>query len=124
MPESKPPAKIYQESLSNLQIGIPLWVPEPINHSVEIGDVGFFDQTGAWFRVFNILSSEDSTRAAPLPPGFQPLDRARYTISKNQQYMHPNVYSSSRIESKELQAGVHIGEYVVTIILYTFLAVT
>ena len=65
MPESKPPAKIYQESLSNLRFGIPLWIPEPINHSVEIGDVGFFDQTGAWFRVFNILSSEDSTRAAP-----------------------------------------------------------
>ncbi|RDX46032.1 WD40 repeat-like protein [Lentinus brumalis] len=56
---STPPWDIYAEQLFSLGYGYPLWIPEPNQHEVDIGDVGWI-QDGEFCTLFNSRKPEDS----------------------------------------------------------------
>jgi hypothetical protein len=68
---------IYREQLANLYHGYALWEPDPGGQvdTVSVGDVGFI-RYGRFFRLFNILLSEDHPTHERLgvPDGFEKLD--------------------------------------------------
>ena len=53
----------------------PNTAPANNNQPVQVGDVGFFDGSGMFIRLFNIcLAREDPHQAEEVPEDFQPLD--------------------------------------------------
>ena len=98
---------LYQNELTRLKYGTPIWEPNPDNYDcVRIGDVGYF-QNDQFIPLFNILApSDDSNRNRRLPfsqPNFPALNlqvRANYPTT---QHRHP------------LQVGVHALESSLTV---------
>ncbi len=56
---STSPWDIYAEQLFSLGYGYPLWIPEPNQHEVDIGDVGWI-QDGEFCTLLNTRKPEDS----------------------------------------------------------------
>lgn len=73
-------AMIFAEQLDHLAQGHALWYPEPTKDSkgqayeVHIGDVGYIDEDGAFYRLFNItLDASHELNSGGVPDGFEPV---------------------------------------------------
>ena len=92
-------ASTYQDSLSDLGYGIPLWRPEPSPDPVEIGDVGFIDPMfGSWCRLFNILQPAEGQT---VPDDFVPLDFSSGRVNTLARRIVPGVYTTSQSIKEE-----------------------
>ena len=86
-------ARLYQNELTRLGYGNPVWEPNPDRYDrVRIGDVGYFEND-QFMPLFNILPLEDSNRIPFPQPNFEVLDI-------------PDNYPTSH-RRNPLQAGVH-----------------
>ena len=77
-----PPSYVYQDQLSALSQGIPLWNPNPpkkIYNNVSIGDVGYLHE-GTFVRMFNVMLPWDypSNRTLVNPESYESLDCGRF----------------------------------------------
>jgi hypothetical protein len=64
--------QVYIEQLYKRGYGRPLWYPEACE--VFVGDVGYFDRSGNFCRLFNILvGRDDPLNKGAVPEGFEPL---------------------------------------------------
>ncbi|KAK7687322.1 hypothetical protein QCA50_009828 [Cerrena zonata] len=111
--ETLTPAEVYQQNLSELGYGAPLWRPEPTGRKgrpraeVFIGDVGRINPSdGSWDRFFNVLKpASHQCNAEGVPKSFEVLDPAQThppRISPGQ--LAPQVYSSRTIHNKAFTA--------------------
>ena len=92
-------AKVYQQRLSELGYGTPLWRPEPHPFEVVIGDVGRIDpENGYWDRFFNILSpAGNELNGRGVPRHFKPLLDEVSSVIQLQRQLQPIVYSTKSI---------------------------
>ena len=97
-------AKVYQQRLSELGYGTPLWRPEPSPFEVEIGDVGRIDpRSGYWDRFFNILRPPgDPLNGRGVPAHFKPLYDEVSTVRQQAGQLQPMVYSTKTIRKINL----------------------
>ena len=77
-----PPSYVYQDQLSTLSHGIPLWNPNPpkkIYNNVSIGDVGYLHE-GTFVRMFNVMLPWDDplNRTLGNPKSYKSLDCGRF----------------------------------------------
>ena len=80
------PINIYQEKLSLLSQGMPLWEPsphKPVYGQVSIGDVGYVSE-GAFIRMFNVILpwDDESNRKLGEPAPYEPLNSDKRDISR------------------------------------------
>lgn len=91
-----PPHVVYAEQLHSLHHGHPQWYPEPEENKCEvlIGDVGFFEETGRFFRLFNALATTNDliNKVFGVPECFEPLD-----INKNFVVHSPNAMAGEQV---------------------------
>jgi hypothetical protein len=79
MPVDLPPVfKVYQDQLTTLSDGLPLWNPNPpkeIYDKVSIGDVGYLHE-GSFIRMFNVMLpwSHESNRTLGEPEPYESLN--------------------------------------------------
>ena len=101
--------KTYQETLSKLGYGIPLWIPEPTNDEVLIGDVGFFDEYGSWCRMFNILHAETDAQVnrQGVPSGFEPLSPDTYELKRIPRIIRAGVHFTQSVRKTSIQVAGH-----------------
>ena len=92
-------AKVYQQRLSELGYGTPLWRPEPHPFEVVIGDVGRIDpENGYWDRFFNVLSpAGNELNGRGVPRHFKPLLDEVSSVIQLQRQLQPIVYSTKSI---------------------------
>jgi hypothetical protein len=79
MPVDLPPVfKVYQDQLTTLSDGLPLWNPNPLKEiydKVSIGDVGYLHE-GSFIRMFNVMLpwSHESNRTLGEPEPYESLN--------------------------------------------------
>lgn len=99
------PSYVYRVQLSSLHHGCALWNPTPVNQiydRVSIGDVGYVNRTGFFYRMFNVtLPCDDpSNNKLGRPEPYQPLDCGPFVniheaLFSKGDYRTPNVSSES-----------------------------
>ena len=106
-----PHVKVYQQCLSKLGHGTPLWTPEPLNvrdaegriidvKEVNIGDVGRIDpRTGHWDRFFNIFFPGGvGPNRFGVPENFQPLSYERPSTVDMPRQLQGEIYASQSLQ--------------------------
>jgi hypothetical protein len=103
------PATIYAESLARYKHGYPLWWPEPTKHlggkvrEVEIGDVGYVDEDGAFNTIFNVTYEANHERNDGVtPPSFKPLAFDRNSVAVKEQFYTRGPLFSTSVRSQEI----------------------
>ena len=73
---------IYAEQLFSLGYGHPLWIPEPNEREVELGDVGWI-KDGEVRTLFSSMKEEDDVvNKKGVPVGFEPFKRKNLSIGE------------------------------------------
>ncbi|KAH8823119.1 hypothetical protein DL96DRAFT_263072 [Flagelloscypha sp. PMI_526] len=95
--------KTYTTELYKLELGLPLWDPQPVQKVVEVGDLGFVNRNGGFETLFNI-TVEAHKQAYSVPRGFQPfyVPRQNFLIrerSISKPYLNSGVMELNIIEN-------------------------
>lgn len=103
------PWDIYAEQLISLGYGHPLWIPEPNEREVEIGDVGWLKE-GEFRPLFNTMKPENHpvNLAKGVPRGFTTLSPQNLSISTCPKIMQ-NFISSHSIHTMDAQVHLTAG---------------
>lgn len=107
MPVDRP--RFYSAQLSSLCHGYALWNPDPVKEiydQVSIGDVGYVNSQGYFYRMFNVtLPSDDpSNNKLGQADPYEPLDSGQFvnnhkTLFAKGDYHTPNVSSEKNIDN-------------------------
>ena len=103
-------SRVYQQRLSELGYGTPLWRPEPSPSEVMFGDVGRIDPlSGSWDRFFNILHpAGDQFNIGGVPIGFQPLIVDVFHEHRLDGQLQPGVYSNEEIRCSHFELAGNV----------------
>ena len=104
-------ARIYAEQLHRFRYGHALWWPEHTRdldghkREVEIGDVGYVDEDGAFHPLFNVVrpANHERKEGYTLPPDFVPFDSATCSIEPKENFILPGPVHSSSIKSRRIR---------------------
>ena len=108
MPEDRP-SSVYSTQLSSLYHGYALWNPDPVKkiyNQVSIGDVGYVNSKGFFYRMFNVTLPWDdpsNNRLGKAEP-YEPLHCGEFVNSHETpfvkgDYYSPNVSSERNIDN-------------------------
>ncbi|PCH43828.1 hypothetical protein WOLCODRAFT_75146 [Wolfiporia cocos MD-104 SS10] len=99
-------AKVYADQLFSLGHGYPLWDPEPKYHEVAIGDVGWIDNFGAFYPLFNAVEDlEHERNREGVPDGHKRFPTPQWRPATG--HIPAGVYHSKTVT--RLQASAHVG---------------
>ncbi|KAJ7176838.1 hypothetical protein C8R46DRAFT_45231 [Mycena filopes] len=110
----RPAHQIYASQLGQLNLGYPLWCPEPrLYDKVKPGDVGYL-KDGSFHRLFNAtLDADHPEQTLGVPPLFRPLELPEEPCSQNNKinhgpykYFDPGTLRSSSVS--EFRYGVDV----------------
>lgn len=107
-------ATVYADQLKSFGYGHPLWLPEPTVEasngcirSIELGDVGYFDEDGGFKSLFNIMvDSDHELNAAGVPEGFVPIEYNKTLRSIRDKFLHPRPLCSDSVKIRTRKAHV------------------
>ena len=92
---STTPWDIYAEQLFPVGYGHPLWIPEPNEREVQIGDVGWLKE-GEFRALFNSMKrSDDPVNAKGVPADFSVFEPPNLYIGECDKIMQTEVCSRS-----------------------------
>lgn len=112
---------IYEEHLSKLQLGHPLWQPEPrrskqdtLEDEIQIGDIGVIRE-GTFYRILNVLkdrqpsdpAANELTQTTGLPGNAEPLVLPETTFNFRDAAIQKGPLFSRTIQSVEAQVGTN-----------------
>ncbi|KAH8814560.1 hypothetical protein DL96DRAFT_416585 [Flagelloscypha sp. PMI_526] len=103
------PVQTYMDVLYELNMGLPLWDPQPFSKVVEIGDVGVLSEEGGFETFFNATVPADRQRYR-VPPKFTPLELNPSNISSvpdavRRPYLHNGDMTLTQIVGLENNGG-------------------
>ena len=103
---STTPWDIYADQLFPVGYGHPLWIPEPNEREVQIGDVGWLKE-GEFRALFNSMKpSDDPINAKGVPAGFSLFRPPNLSVGKCDKIIQDVVCSRSiRIFENSAEAG-------------------
>ena len=103
------PSNVYRVQLSALCHGFALWNPHPVKkfyNQVSIGDVGYVNSEGFFYRMFNVTLPSDhpSNNKIGQADSYDPLDCGEFDSSHEKpfhkgDYYTPSVSSERNIEN-------------------------
>lgn len=92
---STTPWDIYAEQLFPIGYGHPLWIPEPNEREVQIGDVGWLKE-GEFRALFNSMKpSDDPINAKGVPADFSVFESRNTSVAECDKIMQMEVCSRS-----------------------------
>jgi hypothetical protein len=102
-------SNVYRVQLSSLYHGYALWNPDPVKEiydRVLIGDVGYVNSAGYFYRMFNVTFpwNHPSNNKLGKPDHYEPLDLGKFVNSHKAHfvkgdYYSPNVSSEKNIDN-------------------------
>lgn len=109
-----PAPRVYAEELYCYGHGLPLWCPEPTKgrdktiREIELGDVGYVDKEGSFWRFFNITkpAEHEWNKDGGTPEGFIPHDIPDHLKSFMEYRLNPGILSSKTVTRTEIGAGI------------------
>jgi hypothetical protein len=106
-----PPFNVYQDRLTSLRFGHPLWNPNPPEtiHNVSIGDVGYFHK-GTFICMFNVMLPWDHPSNGKLgkPEPYKSLDCGPFTNTIERHFDRAEYYSRRVSVSAETNDSMQI----------------
>jgi hypothetical protein len=104
-------AAVFADTLARYNYGHALWWPQPTKglnrrlQEVEIGDVGYVDEDGAFHTLFNITYSATHERnAGGTPVSFVPLAFDSGSVDVKEQFCTRGPLYSTTVKSREVEA--------------------
>jgi hypothetical protein len=99
------PSNVYRVQLSSLYHGYALWNPSPVKNiynQVSIGDVGYVNSTGFFFRMFNVTLPWDdpSNNRLGKPVPYVPLDCGEF-VNSHETPFYKGDYCTLNISSEK-----------------------
>ncbi|KAF7789117.1 hypothetical protein EIP86_000052 [Pleurotus ostreatoroseus] len=103
-------AQVYAQELEVLNLGHPMWYPEPADqYEVRIGDVGFFDEDGQFHRLFNATVGENHPyNQNGVPEGFHPVSVEKSLIQIRRNHLPSGPISSRSVKSHKVDASASV----------------
>ena len=102
-----PPSSVYRVQLSSLYHGYALWNPDPVKEiydQVSVGDVGYVNIMGFFYRMFNVTlpwdhpSNNKLGRAEP----YEPLDCGEFSSTHKTSFIKGDYYTPSVSPEKNI----------------------
>jgi len=102
-----PPSSVYRVQLSSLYHGYALWNPDPVKEiydQVSVGDVGYVNIMGFFYRMFNVTlpwdhpSNNKLGRAEP----YEPLDCGEFSSTHKTPFIKGDYYTPSVSSEKNI----------------------
>ncbi|GJE97263.1 WD40 repeat domain-containing protein [Phanerochaete sordida] len=97
----------FAELLQHYKLGRALWDPEPPRayENIYIGDVGYIDEDGAFFRLFNVTVDENHPlNSGGVPENFTPLRFNKRLLQVKPNHYGPTAFSSDAMYSNNIEA--------------------
>ena len=100
-----PPWSIYASQLWKHGFGHPLWIPEPNEREVEVGDVGWLSE-GEFRPLFNSRKpGDDPMNLGKVPDNYTRFDPPHLSVITGAPIMQEMIYSDS-IRKMDVQGNV------------------
>lgn len=98
-------AAILAQQLDHYGHGRAIWNPEPMDGDVYVGDVGYFDEDGAFHRMFNVtVDAGHPINSEGVPKNFTPLRFNPRLLQIKPNHFNPMPFCSRSVRSYRVDA--------------------